>query len=519
MLLRVDNPIYDGNGNWYTNVTFRSVLKENKTIHLDWGLLPMLKTGQIFCDGCKVDENREKEDMTFDFKGCDFRFFIDRLKLGEESIERPVFCAVIDGVYHKIPVVEVVRAFFARTRTLANELLAANNILRLCQCQLDVEKRSVTVQLSPECPSELGNERWLTSLAWISTDNLARKSWDSFFRYYNFSQETAGTPKVKVYPVFPLDNSFSLTCCYRKHKNNLWIDEIKDIQCGSLDFDEVVGIKYVTSRQVDEIRPPRIINVKKNVGNIEVSNLKESARKQTVTSETDLPGFKIASQPNIRVVKKVLETKSLLVKCVQEWETGIYGTGKNQGFVNIGTGIEFTPTDCKENAEINMQPLQGLQKALAKDLAYNRTLHNYIQGINLVKNMPQIVGTCTTIYELPGNNSFAYIAPGIKRCCAVSKIQTSSSNAIYIIEADRTIYGTNKKWSVSTLLLRLNFEENYGKMCSLIRILPESGHWDEANLNLMKDYFKFKRLKHRHEYDLGWAIRIFNVAQAFIKNF
>lgn len=161
MLLRVDNPTYGSKGNWYTNVTFRSVFKENKTIPLDWGLLPMLKTGQIFCDGYKVDEHRMKEIKTFDFNGDDFRFFIDRLKLGEELIERPVFCAVIDGVYHKIPVVEVVRAFFARTRTLANELLAANNILRLCQCQLDEEKRSVKVQLSPDCPYELGNERWM----------------------------------------------------------------------------------------------------------------------------------------------------------------------------------------------------------------------------------------------------------------------------------------------------------------------------------------------------------------------
>lgn len=347
----------------------------------------------------------------------------------------------------------------------------------------------------------------------MSTDKLARKSWDSFFRYYNFSKKADDTSKSEGVPVFPLGEAFSLKCCCRSYGNNLWIDEIKDIKCNSLEFDEVVGVKYVVEREVDENKAPRIVPVKKLNGDIGILNSKESATNQTITAEVDLPGFTFVKQPNIRIIKKVLNTKKGVTRFVQEGEANIVGTGKNPGFINSGQGVEFTNNyHDGSDKTIEMPIFSELKKASEVDLAYNKTLSDFYGSVSLLAQSFDVAGVGSAVYELPGESSFTRITTGIKRCCAITMIRMINGKMFYAIEADRTIYGYDKRWPVSTLLIRIAIDDHATIICNLVRILAESGHWEEVQLGNMKKNLFYERLIHRNDAaKYRWAERIRNV--------
>lgn len=182
MLLRIDNPVYDGQGNWHSDVIFRSIYKEYKTIPLAWGLLPMLRTGQVFCDGYQVEYRSNTKRERFDFNNPQFEFFIHEFTSNNALVKIPCYRTVQNGITYNIVAVEVVRSFFARTRTLAYEILQENNLMRLCQSRLkEGDEKSITIHFSPECPARLCTEKWLPILAWMSTNKLAQLSWASFF--------------------------------------------------------------------------------------------------------------------------------------------------------------------------------------------------------------------------------------------------------------------------------------------------------------------------------------------------
>lgn len=511
MLMRLGNPVCDGNGNWHTDVAFRSVSKEDKKIEMDWGLLPMLKTGQIFCDGYKISDNPNNKKDNFTFDNVNFRFFIDRIKRENSVIERPAFRARVGDIYYNIPAIEVVRSFFARARRLAYALLESNSILPLCQCQVETTTmKSAIVHLSPDCPSELTNEKWLPTLAWMATNELAQKSWDLFHRYFNSCNSEDIYPRNKEEtPIFPMSGRFSIEGYYRSYGNTIWIEEIINMDGISLDFDEIVGVKHITKSNGKT--KTGIVSVKK-FEKIGITNSAQSATKGEVTVDVELPIFTFKKQPKIRIIKKNMGMGSIYANCSEKHEGSITVTGKNEGFIGVRTGIEFSArdeaTNINKNDDIAMISIPGLKEAGAGDLQYNTTLSGYLDALSRLNKLQRISAVSTKIYELPGEGSLVWITAEGRRCCAISMVKLLTGKKIYIIEVDRTIYGSTRKKYIATLLLSIQGGECTEIIYKLVKLMAELGHWEEARLDALQDNLAYKRLKH----GIGnerWVVRIY----------
>lgn len=512
MLLRVENPIYDGNGNWHTNVIFRSINKDDKKVTLDWGLLPMLKTGQIFSDGAKLYDQKNKKIAVFSFDNVEFKFFVDQIMTEAGIVQRPAFRAKLGETYYNIPAIELVRSFFARTRRLAYTLLEANSILPLCQCQISTYPvKRVVVHLSPDCPADLASEKWISTLVWMATDTVAQKSWSSFFLYFKSCQGLDVFPKTEEeIPTFPLGGKFSLTCGYRSYGKSMWLDEIIKVDCDSIDFDEIAISKYITERG-GGIKS-KMISVRQSE-KIEIVNSAQSALKRKVTADVDLPNLMFKKQPRISIIKKTVGMSVSGYNCIEKVDGSIAVTGKNDGFTDTQTGIEFSSiekeTISEKNDDINML-IPELKEIRQEDLGYNTTLQEYLETMQLLKRICGVVRVDTKIYEIPGESSFAWITKDAKRCCAVSMVKMTTGKVVYIIEADRTIYGSEKRWSIATLLFKIHKSDFAEIVTILARILNEEGHWASTLLKEISD-ISFVRLRHENNSSkYCWSNRIFN---------
>lgn len=510
MLLKIGNPVYDGSGNWHTQVTFRSVYKEDKTISLDWGLLPMLAERLSFCNRSVVKDSRGTvQELVFD--NTHFRFFIDRIRAGDVIIERPAFQARIQGTYYNIPAIEVARSFFARTRKLAYALLESNSIMPLCQCEIDNdEPKRVVVHLSPECPRGLTREKWLPSLVWMATDELAQKSWDSFFCYFQSCQGIDVHPEGKVdTPVFPLHGCFSITGRCRGYGNTVWIDEIysaKTKGANDMPFEQIMVVKYINECNNGSRKR---YHVASKSATVEVVNSAQSATKGSVTVEADLPSFQFQKQPKICFIEKLLATGKV-VKRIENTEATIGVTGKNEGFINSKTGIAFSATDevHGNNEDTSMLSLPRLKEVGKCVLQHNSSLVQYLNTMKAVSRRRNVLGSCTKLFEFPTDSSFAWITLQAKRCCAISAIKLTTGKTIYIIEADRTIYGSKNRLHVATLLMTMKKGTCSDLIYELVEILAQAGHWAEGQLKT-KDSIIYSRLKHGKEDDTRrWAGRI-----------
>jgi hypothetical protein len=510
MLLRIGDPVYDGQGNWHSDVSFRSIYKEYKTVPLSWGLLPMLKTGQVFCDGHQVDYNRSAKRKKFDFSDAKFKFFTHQFTSNNVLVKLPCFRTIQNDIIYNITAIEVVRCFFARTRTLAYEILQENSLIRLCQSKLnEVNKKSVTIQLAPECPARLCSETWLPFLAWLSTNELAQLSWTSFFNYYRIWQNVKS--EVEFNPLFPLLGDFSLDCYWRSYGKNIWFDEISNIHCDALHFDEILASKYVTENKKDpNNRNGRSKFTSTLSDNVEIVNTEPASSGSSMTLKTDLPDFIFEKQPKVYIIGKIMEVGKNHVNGIFEVNDEIEVTGKNIGFNNCRKGIEFTANVGNNLAKMDLDISFALDllEASEKDLACNTTLNSYLDEINNISKMPGIVGMKTKIFQIPGDSSFVWIFPGIKRCCAVSIIQLDKGKQIYLVEADRTIYNTKGKWQVATLIL-ITDNKRLNILKQLITLLAHTGHWDVGELDLLRPKITYRRLKHSNKNHR--ALKIYNI--------
>lgn len=509
MLLRVENPIYDGNSNWHIDLVFRSIKKEDKVISVDWGLLPMLKTGQIFSNGSKIGDNLNLKKDKFRFDNRGFEFFIDRIKTVEGIVERPAFQARVGGIYFNIPVIEVARSFFARKRKLAYTLLETNSIVSLCQSEIDkTAPKRVVLHFSPECPFDLTREQWLPMLAWMASNQLAKLSWDSFYRYFRSCESPNVVPVDKVStPIFPINGPFSLECRYRSYGNTIWFEEITSIECNSMEFDEICVVKYIygnrsnSKSQIVSYRSPQ---------KIEISNSASSALQGHVILDVDLPGFIFKRTPRISIVKKILGIDRGFVNHSELFEESINATGKNEGFINSLVGVDFSSSDHDHmGAAGDMWTIPELKEVRLGNLQYNYTLLEYLEVIDILSRKWEVLEVGTKIYEFPGDSSFAWITSGIRRCCAISIVKLVTGKTTYIVEAERSTYRSNEKWKVSTLLLNIKEDDHIKTILRIVKNLAISGHWETLRLKNEKNKVVYERLKHGNEINKSrWAGRI-----------
>jgi len=170
----------------------------------------------------------------------------------------------------------------------------------------------------------------------------------------------------------------------------------------------------------------------------------------------DLPDFTFKKQPKINIIKKSIGVGLGDYHRIEEPVASIAVTGKNDGFTVAQTGIEFLHIDkdrIEVKNELNMICIPELKEVYSEKLSDYPNVISFLEILQQLSEKKEIMSIATKIYEIPGNNSFSWIAEYVKRCCVISIVRMLGREVI-LIEVDRTIYGTNEKWKVATLLVR-----------------------------------------------------------------
>ena len=185
------SPYKTADGTWLLKAIFLSDRQSSpKTVQYPWGTLPALRIGRTYVDGLlekHASDNALQRIFipniqngllckAFDLPRNLYNFYQNSL-LGRERLW--MFRANQNIFY--IPCIELVRAFLAPSKTLANQLMKPHGIDSLIEEEL-LQDDTLTIHLSRSIPRTLVSDRTVAHLVWLYYEETARQCWESLYR-------------------------------------------------------------------------------------------------------------------------------------------------------------------------------------------------------------------------------------------------------------------------------------------------------------------------------------------------
>lgn len=517
------SPYRNSEGRWTVRAVFVSAAEEERGLFGDepttyeisefpWGLLPNLRVGRFYVNGV-LETDREPETKGLyvpDIRNGSFcsafhipkqlYSFFDNKILGNERIWR----FIVGNTIYYLPCLEIIRAFFAPSKTLTNQILKPYGLEFLIEDteQIDNELR---VSLSSDIPQSIINDQMVAHLLWLVYDEIARSSWD---RIYNgvFSRAVKRFPTNPVIglseglpleTIPPLENECELTFTSTKFANSCLIHEITKIV-------GLPGIPFARVRYKHSFSKGNVEKVDDGRIGEKVTSLNRDGRymladkRKRVRTRSD--------QPLAEIPKIVLGFNSLpqIVKENNFTETFSSEEKFNSSKQNFSTDTKHNTNDEKKfsvdesyrGGELRPIEFAGL-KLLEK--SNDHGLNDFILTLDFIKKLSPYLKIDSQIYNLPGDFPFCFIGGNIRRNFAIANIFSSKGEVGYLLEVSRL-----DNWQISTLLIKFNSQKSdpkdHNKILLLIikKMIENDGHWVLESLEHATK-FRFKRIKHFNE--------------------
>lgn len=496
-----------------TGLLFDKAVKPDYYVsEFPWGVLPNLRAGRIYIDG--VMENISPVTVSgsvfipnfqngsicdaFDIPIKLYDFFKNK-QFGQEKIWR---FQVDDKIYF-LPCIEIIRAFFASSKTFTNQLLKPNGLDTLLSPE-SYEEDVLTVILSPEIPHSIVKDELVTHLLWLYYDEVARNSWESVYNnlFTDAIRRFSGNPVKMLSEGLPLKTKPPLAGnCHLHFTGTIFdkyclIHEILSIDgFPEIEFDKV-NYSHATFRGKGKSektgKREKGFPVKDKRGFIQ-----DSTRRR-VKTETNQRVAEIA--PTIFGFSKLPALKrrfigSTIIPSEQEKITD----KETHPFGRPFTKNEDETVSADESyigGEIRPIEFAALQLEESKDYT---GLSDFLKTIEqLAKLNPQLSFT-RNVYNIPGNSLFCFREQNIKRNFAMAYVLKECAQPVYIIEVAR-----HDEWAVSTLLIqfhpRIETQDKISKilLSTLKGMVENNGHWQVDVLEQSSD-LRFIRIKHFRE--------------------
>jgi hypothetical protein len=194
------SPYRSADGKWTIRAIFVSAAEEEIGLFEDgipttydisefpWGLLPNLRVGRIYVNGIlQTDSIQETKRLyisnlqdgaicsAFQIPKQLYSFF-DNKMLGDEKIWR---FKVGNEIYY-LPCLELIRAFFAPSKTLTNQLLKPTGLEDLIDYAETVDGE-IQLNLSSDIPKSIITDEMVTHLLWLTYNETAKISWQKVY--------------------------------------------------------------------------------------------------------------------------------------------------------------------------------------------------------------------------------------------------------------------------------------------------------------------------------------------------
>lgn len=167
---------------WKMVAVFRRSDGSSHDVLVSWGMLPMLRVGFFYKDGCLTTKNIASLSQVVRF-GRAARVEIKKNSLLIPPIhilskeDQREHCVVIwmDNIQFVIPCLEVIRAYFAQNRMLTNELLRLDSFNGVCTAEQSNDE--VTISFSKQIAITALSSEIVTRIALALFDDEFSSSW------------------------------------------------------------------------------------------------------------------------------------------------------------------------------------------------------------------------------------------------------------------------------------------------------------------------------------------------------
>lgn len=485
------SPYMNKNKQWMIKAVFKSGNKI-KSVEIPWGTLPYLRLGQKYKNGSicdsyirgfsgEVNIKNEKIEICSSFDmPYKLYYFYKNIEYGTQKV-----CKFQVGkVTYFIPCIEIVRSFFAKSKTLANYILKPNGLDFLIEDSKIIEE-SLYISLSIEIPQRIATKETAAHLGWIKYNAEAFKSWCSVYSNI-YDNEGIKNRFIELLP--PIKEN-----CYWKYRginieNCVLILELTEFSNIRTPFKYVKYShpKIEKSKVFEVVNKFRFSNKEKGL-TFEMSEDKkaEGTRMGQQQYDLQLPSTKFLFE-DIKSVEKITDTE-------REVYIGTKIISKNsERGVKDGTVAKVSTEDWIGTGKIAPIEFRSLEIVTGQK---GKGLEDFYKIIQYIKDNYKEFDISMTEIFLPEGKKFSHYPDGDRRNCSVVKVQ-HKLKMCYILEV-----GRNDNWSISTLFVRTSFSEFSNQEFEVIiqRIIEDlvnnNGHWNSDTLNHNKK-FEFYKMKH-----------------------
>lgn len=480
---------------WILKAVFK-YYSDVKTVELPWGTLPYLRLGQKYRNGIAIDSykrgslgeikiNDENFEICNSFDMPPKLFYL--YKNYEYGMQK--MCKfTAQGIKYYIPCIEVLRSFFAKSKTLTNYILKPNGLDFLIT-ESEITNDCLNISLSIEIPESIVNNETAAHLGWIKYNEEAFKSWTSVYGNI-FDNGNVNHSYIQLLPPVRQDCKWN----YRGINNDNSVLILELISSTGLR----TPFKYIRffhpkilRNKVTEI-PEKIRRSKTEEGKqFELIDGKNTAgtRKQQNQPTLELPSTQFTFEDILKIEKIKEKNKEIFIGLKIIPNANIGSSNKKENDLKVSTGDWISEGKIEP---IEFESLETVKGRKGKGLEEFYEVIKYIAD-----NYNQFKISMTEIF-LPESKSFSYYPDGSRRPCAIVKIDFNDKQYCYILEVGRA-----DGWSISRLFLwpiSLNLKQEIFERIIFI-ILEDlennNGHWKNDSLwnNQQVKSFLMKHIK------------------------
>lgn len=498
------SPFMNENREWMLKVAFR--YEDNiKMVEVPWGTLPFLRLGQKYINGTAVSSNKAGIISEVNIEHEEFKvfgaFYMPKelyyfYKIYECGLQKICQFKVGKKTYY-VPCTEIVRSFFAKSKTLANYILKPNGLDFLIKSS-EIIKDCLYLSFSFEVPEKIATKETAGHIGWIKYNEDAFSSWSSV--YGNIFSSQTKYNVVELLP--PVMKECKWTFRGITVNDSVLILEILSstglrTPFKSIKFDHPKIIRNRVTEDPNKIR----------------KRINENDDIYELTEDNEGLGTRLEQKPHVvelEPTKFIFEDIEHIEKISDQDREVILGTkiiSSNRNVPGSGeSSINVSTEDWTSQGQI--QPLEFSSLEIVKGRT-GKGLEEFYEAINFIKNeYPSLEISMTEVF-LPEGKSFSYYPDGDRRNCAIVRIDMERDFSNYIIEIGRI-----DEWPISTLYLlqskKSTLNNNYESTINILlnSVLDNYGHWDDEILKslFIDDYRKTKHSKHNEAIELAKKI-------------
>ncbi|MCM3715864.1 Tn7-like element transposition protein TnsE [Alkalihalobacillus oceani] len=486
---------------WYIDVAFKTKNKI-QIIELPIGLLPTLRVGQYYQEGLPFTTQKEgtygeakvtnlqngKVSNAIDI--CrKFNYFLFK---EPTLMNQKIWSFQAEQITYHISHVELIRALFAKNKTLSNALVRPNGLDFMISKASTFGNNSVAIDFNHQLPSTVISSKFVQYFSWLYLNKEIKQSFASVqSNLYANATKTSSYLMLEV-AIPPLRN---INIAFRGliNQQDVLILELIGIDNMTIPVSQIEYSHPSIKRRLYTNAPKKHrLTQGNNKEDLHELNEKEQDRSKEETNqivdEIDPIQLGFKDPIVIRAVKKFNQKVN---------QGDIYISNKGSGG---GTKRGKVVGVDEPVYGGNIKPLEFQSLEIAKEIS-GYGLDGFIKMIKyLSKNNPQLSVALNIVY-LPLGRKFSFLPDGRRRVCAIAKV-SSFRKMSYIIEV-----AVPDDKSISTLVIpaKGGYQRDEGRIKELLlNLVFFGGSWSKSFM----ESIPHMKVRHLREVPSKWSRRM-----------